>query len=74
MEIVKLIIRSILIALAVVIVTICYAGVFVFTGINQFVDWVFCRHNYWNIGNEWFQYVEAMEGWYKLWKGDWKDW
>lgn len=75
MNIFKIIIRSILVALTVVIMTIVFVMAVVGTGAIQFINWVFNKHSYWDISNEWFQYKQAIRSWYKTFLGkDGGDW
>lgn len=75
MNIFKVIIRSILVVIAAFVMTIVFVMAVVGTSATKFINWVFNKHSYWDISNEWFQYKQEMRNWYKTFlgkdEGDW---
>lgn len=75
MNIFKLIIRGVLVASAAFITTVVFILSCIGTGATQCVNWVFNKHSYWDLSNEWFMYKQEMLGWYKTFLdkdgGDW---
>lgn len=76
-ETLKLIIRTIVIIIPVVILAFFAICRLIQVALNNLIDWIFGQTSYWDLSNEWFQVKEDALKWYRIWKtggdinGDW---
>ena len=66
-------IRTIIILIPVVLLTLSWVAHLCTTGVRSGIYWAFKKPNYWNLSNEWYQVCQEAEEWYLLWR-DGKGW
>ena len=64
----KRLLRTLLIAIPVVLLFITWVVHLGTTALRSGIYWAFRKHNYWDLGNEWFQIQQEADDWYRIWK------
>ena len=69
----KLLIRTIVMLIPMLILAIISVLCLVFAAIVDLIYWSFGKTNYWDCTNEWFQIKVGFEEWYRIWRQGYGD-